>query len=516
MQEISMDFLKSKYLSKTIISATPAKEDKWTLNGFKLAYLIAYEMSEDRLFIDKKSNIQSLDDQQILDHVKLVKRRFIVKRDEFQKLTGVDNAHIARAIKESCADLMKKNVTLANPLDPTNPKSFKMIHWFNEAEYNDLTGEITIEVDKKMIPYMVVLVTYTKLDYKYIIHLKNIYSARIYLICKITQNKYQPYLVTTMSLCDFKNQIGVGTKYTDAIMFKKRIMEIAKTEINNKTDLNFDYCLIKSGKKFTHITLKFSQKKNTTSKELISTDQPQIIDQNKLSQKALETDTAMPIVSTSLVQLRSYGITETKASTLLKDYGEKACQDGIQSLLSEIQNGKVIKNIAGYLVKCIENTSNKIDSEVISEEMKQQHQIQQEEQQKLAQNFDDFEKDLIAYNYLIQELNNAVEENTKLNEEEYSEKILELELLFEHYDWIAQDEGYSKRPITEVLIGHKTTNYAGFVSLITKAKGLMVNKGDMVASINKEILALKEKLFEAKGDEVHYIFSKIKNLESKK
>lgn len=352
MEKVSMEFLKNQYLSKTIVFATPEKTDKWTLNGFKLAHLIACYMSKERIFIERGSQINFLNDPTIVDHIKTVKRDIIISRDDFMDLTGVGKSHVARAIRDSCNDLMRKNVTLPNPLDPDNPRSFRMIHWFSEAEYDENSGTINIKIEKKMIPYMVVLVNYTKLDYRYISKLKNIYSARIYLICRITQSRYQPYVCTNVSLLDFKKQIGVEGKYRDTTMLKKRIIDVAAYEINNITDIFLEYELHKTGKRFTHITLKYFQKKDVDNQVGKLKTQPQ--------KMALKQQAGADIDNqdtTIVAQLQSYGIQRGKAWEYVRIYSAKTCIIGIEKLLAEIKKGRDIKNISGYLVSCIESSS---------------------------------------------------------------------------------------------------------------------------------------------------------------
>ncbi|WP_162902308.1 replication initiation protein [Facilibium subflavum] len=358
---MDMDFLNNKYVSNTVLSGIP-ENGEWTLNGFKLAYLIACEMSDYRIFIRKDSDIDSFNNDKIQEHLETVPKSYNISRMKFQEITGVSYANVAREISKSCDDLLTKITTLPNPFDPTNAKSFEKIQWFSKARYDDSKGKITIEIHNDMLPYFVVLVNYTKLDYKNIARLKNLYSARVYLICKIAQNRFNSDLQITITIEEFKNRIGLHKKYDNIPRLRSRVLDVVSDEINEKTDLNFGYQLHKTGRRFTDITLKVTQKANEKSKNTLN---ERVGYEDNYKEVAGKEDHLDKENRITILKLRSYGIKQDKASALVKIHGDEICNTGINKLLNEIDKGKDIKNVSGYLIKCIESQSNTPNSDDI-------------------------------------------------------------------------------------------------------------------------------------------------------
>ena len=363
MSEImNMEFLNNKYVSNTVLSGIPEKGE-WTLNGFKLAYLIACEMSDYRIFIKKDSEINSFDNDKIQDHLETVPKSYNISRDRFQEITGVSYANVAREISKSCDDLLSKIITLPNPFELDNRKSFEKVQWFSKARYDDDKANITIDIHADMLPYFVVLVNYTKLDYRNIARLKNLYSARVYLICKIAQNKFNSDLQIKISIDELKSRIGLDGKYDNLPRLRSRVLDVVTDEINKKTDLNFCYELHKQGKRYTDITLKFSQKVSAKKNDMRK-QQPQ----KKIEHQPVEEPiTTNPDDQTLIISahLQSYGISKKKSLEYVSNYGAATCKLGIEKLLNEIQKGRKIKNISGYLVSCIENEANTTNADEV-------------------------------------------------------------------------------------------------------------------------------------------------------
>lgn len=80
---------------------------------------------------------------------------------------------------------------------------------------------------------------------------KSIYSLAIYEYAK----DYINVSIPIMELDNFKEFLGIQNKYHKMYDFKKRVLDVAINEINDKTDIFISYKLIRTGLKFTHIRL---------------------------------------------------------------------------------------------------------------------------------------------------------------------------------------------------------------------------------------------------------------------
>ena len=183
---------------------------------------------------------------------------------------------------------------------------------------------------------------------------------------KLRLNQYKKKDELKLDVDDYKSRVGLNNVYSkNYSMFKKSVLSKIINEIN-KTDL----CVVmeegKTGKKVTTITFRFFEKppEKERSQKLLDENELQLNLTTRIDNKPLTfnlNDESM----IAYAQLQSYGMSKNKALEYVTNYGTEICKIGIEKLLNEIQKGRTINNISGYLVSCIENTSNRINSSEI-------------------------------------------------------------------------------------------------------------------------------------------------------
>jgi len=268
-----------------------------------------------------------------------------------------------------------------------------MFSWFIDADYREHEQLLIIELHPEMVKRLSVFKSYTNIDYQTIFSLDNGYSLRVYMSCKIMLTRYSIENSVRMSLYEFKENIGLFDKYEKPSLLEKYVLNIVKAEINSKTDINFDYELHKTGRKFTEITIKFSMKKenkeittNTKVNNLLLENKSHET-LNRIVDKELDQES-----KTALLQLRSYGIQQKQASDLINKYGVGACKIGVERLLGEIDKGNEIKNISGYLVKCIQSQSEVVSSDHIQAAKQAAQEIEEKKHNEKMARFQSFNK----------------------------------------------------------------------------------------------------------------------------
>ena len=91
---------------------------------------------------------------------------------------------------------------------------------------------------------------YARLDMLILRWLNSKYAVAIYELMK----DYAGIGTYSMSIEQFRHRMGLEAgEYTVVTMLRKRIIDKAVDEINNKTDIRVEYDLIKTGKSFSHI-----------------------------------------------------------------------------------------------------------------------------------------------------------------------------------------------------------------------------------------------------------------------
>lgn len=128
--------------------------------------------------------------------------------------------------------------------------SFLTIGWVSSFEYYAESGEIELCFDPKLKPYLLQLNShFATADIRQIFQLSSEYAKRIYTIFKQWQKlgKYTVEVEEWQKILEVpKTQLMYGE-------FKRKVIEPAKEQINEKTDLEVDYKEIKTGRKVTHL-----------------------------------------------------------------------------------------------------------------------------------------------------------------------------------------------------------------------------------------------------------------------
>lgn len=166
---------------------------------------------------------------------------YTFKVTELEKALGrsLDRAYL----KDTARNLMKKPLTINR-----GKGNFLTIGWLSSFEYFADRGDIELCFDPKLKPYLLELQErFVKADIRYIFKLSSEYSKRIYTMFKQWEKlgKYEVSVEEWQKLLEVpKTQKMYGE-------FKRKVLEVAKNQINENTDLTVDYKEIKTGRKIT-------------------------------------------------------------------------------------------------------------------------------------------------------------------------------------------------------------------------------------------------------------------------
>lgn len=137
------------------------------------------------------------------------------------------------------------------------------INWFYRVEYNETKNTVSVKFAEDLKPFLIKLKdNYTSYELGNIVKLNSSYSLRIYEILRSRsfKKKFEIPLnkLYTMILNKYE-------RYTD---FKKNVLEKCKEELAEKTDINFTYTEIKTGRKVTSIKFNITSKSNKDKNEI--------------------------------------------------------------------------------------------------------------------------------------------------------------------------------------------------------------------------------------------------------
>ena len=171
----------------------------------------------------------------------------IISFDEYRntmQIKSKDNKEIIETLK----DLY--NFTLL--IEDNN--ILKFMHFFAYFDIDKTNHTIKYKFSERFIEYFTgICRDYFKLSINEVIGLNSTHAIRIYQLLKTTQNMDKKEHQYTIQ--EIKQQLNIEEKYSKYNDFKRYVLELAKTQINNSdaSQFNIDYEEIKTGKAVTSI-----------------------------------------------------------------------------------------------------------------------------------------------------------------------------------------------------------------------------------------------------------------------
>ena len=249
-------------------------------------------------------------------------------------LSAIKETNVKR-LKETAQRLMSRIIKFDNP---TNEK-FKFISPFPEVLYDGKKGHIEIVMYAGVVPHFMELKKgYSEFELYAALSLVSEYAQRLYTHLSRWTDTGIWYNV---SIEEFKGHMGAETdSYKEFFNLKKRVIEIAIKEINEKTDLQVEVEYIKTARNFTHLTFRITTKET---QKLI--DAHTIVGQEMQTVAKLNIGQVLAQVNFLFTQ---YNFSKTQQQTIIGN--EKILQLFIEED-SKITHGVrgVIKNKSAYM-----------------------------------------------------------------------------------------------------------------------------------------------------------------------
>lgn len=221
--------------------------------------------------------------------------------------------------------------------------SYTQFVLFQYFKYIKGTRTIELKLSEIALPYFFDLKNnFTYFQLKSVLNCTSSYAKRLYMLA--CQWRTVGKFPKPIPIIELKKMLGLvdkkGNEQLERIsQFKERVLDMAKKQINEHTDISFDYQLYKKGRTFEYIQI--------------------FVDTSKSNPKQLEIDFKISVENQKYIKdLLAYGFKEEQAneiSTKVKRQHFEKILDEVKDQIKKSKNKEIINNMFGYLCGVLRN-----------------------------------------------------------------------------------------------------------------------------------------------------------------
>lgn len=265
----------------------------------------------------------------VLSSLEVGKLEYIIHSSDIETITG--RKWNLRQLRESTESIGSRMFEV-EWTDENGRKRIRQMWLFEYVEYVEGSSSFKVKINETARPYFFELKNnFTAMQLKSVLNCSSKYAKRLYgIACQ-----WRSVGSKRFEIVELKKMLGLIDKkgneqYTEITAFRKEVLEIAKKQINENTDIEIDFELKKRGRSFHWVTLHINSQKF----------------------KQLEINFHNPIdVQKFKSKIMAYGLNEEQAEIIATKEKEKNFDILITELNEKVRNKKLnIKNSVGYLV----------------------------------------------------------------------------------------------------------------------------------------------------------------------
>lgn len=217
-------------------------------------------------------------------------------------------------------------------------RSFLQLVLFQYFEYITNTGTIKLKLSEKAIPYFFDLKeNFSSLQLKAVLSCTSKYAKRIYAIAC----QYMTMGTKRFTIDEFKEMLylkdpkgKLPEQFVNNSAFALKVLDVAKKQINEHTDIHFDYEFKKRGRSFYYIIIHVNRQKTT--------------------QLAIDF-TKTVAYQRDIKTIMAYGLNEVQSELILKDGLDKFLKF-VEETNNKARKGTLdMKNTTAYIVGAYRN-----------------------------------------------------------------------------------------------------------------------------------------------------------------
>ena len=261
---------------------------------------------------------------------------FELSAKDFAMIFNVSEVRAYNALTEVTDSLFNRYIVIDNPYkDRPQVKRLKM-RWISSIEYLTDEGKISLCFSQKILPFLSELKgTFTKYELKHIGNMTSIYGIRLYELLM----QWRSTGKREIEIDWLKKQFQIEDKYSSIKDLKKYVIDPAVKDINTHSNFTVSWTQRKTGRRVTHLTFEFSEKKPVKTK----VKKEKTKDQNTADLFHGLTDKQIETFGTLLAEDGIFGSTHAKIGELTPAFTRR--------IKKELQDIEKQKEYLPYLIK---------------------------------------------------------------------------------------------------------------------------------------------------------------------
>lgn len=199
---------------------------------------------------------------------------------EFAEMFSLNEKSVYAQLKTAITSLYARSVNIRR-IDVDTGKVIAIDHrWISRKAYIDGAGRVQIIFASDIIPYITRLGEsgeFTSYKLKHISKMSSVHAVRLYELLI----QYRAIGSRDFSISDLRSMLCLQSEYASIKDFKKHVIDLAVTQINEYTDMEISYVQQKSGRIVTNMVFNIKAKpmplntplntlSNTPSKQKVS------------------------------------------------------------------------------------------------------------------------------------------------------------------------------------------------------------------------------------------------------
>jgi plasmid replication initiation protein len=257
---------------------------------------------------------------------------YSIRMPELEKLTNkpIDYSHLKEASQKLIGKVFR--VRIDNEITEFAPLNFFM--------YKKRKAIIELKISDEIRPFFFALKNnYTLFKFQTALKLKSKYSKRMYeMLCQFKKSPSKKMYISVQELKErfelFDPKTG-KEEYSNFNLFATKVLEVAKKEINEHTDISFEYITKKTGRKITELEFEITIKEVVKGLAESSDVDPQVVE---LKERLV----------------KKFQLSKTLAKTIIENIPLRE----VNKILHDIQledSAKKIRKIGAYATTVFQN-----------------------------------------------------------------------------------------------------------------------------------------------------------------